>query len=252
MFYKYQIHTARSKSPHLTITDDSTEDRQNYRRLFWFRRLAMVIVILFAIGLDGGPAAAAEVENWLNYGIGKIGLMNATGDLDDSDAAYDPAFTGEVAYGRYLTDHLIIEGGLNFFTAEDDERAGRNDAVGHYYQNNYIFANSLIVTLKGEFAAGPVKLYAGGGIDIYDVMLTSEIDSDRFHEFDATDDDIVWGAHLTAGGYYNITPRLFIGLEGMYRWTEEVSIHTTKRSVPITYEGDLNGYQLVLTTGFRF
>ncbi len=222
-------------------------------RLAWLRGKAMVVAILFfIIGLDVGTAAASKTENRLNYGIGKIGLMNATGNLDDTDADYDPAFTGEVAYGHYLTDHLIIEGGFNFFSGIDDERTGSNDVVGGYDQENFLGVVSLKVTLKGEFTVGPMKFYGGGGIGAYYVQLASEIDSDRRREFDDEGDDTVLGAHLVTGCYYDITPRLFMGIEGMYRWTEEVQIQETERSIPIAYEGDLNGYHIVFTTGFRF
>lgn len=216
---------------------------------FWRWLLVGLVTVLFFGGVNTGTAVAFETEELWNYGIAKVGMMHSTGDLDEAD--YDPGFAAGLSYGRYLTEHFIIEGGFDFFSSMD-EREGYNNDIGGYDQDNYFSATGLIVTFKGEFPAGPIRFYIGGGIGAYYVLLNSEIDADRHREFDEEGDDAVWGMHLVTGGYYNISPRLFMGFEGMYRWTEEVRIDETRHSVPITYEGDLDGYQLVFTTGFRF
>jgi opacity protein-like surface antigen len=62
----------------------------------------------------------------------------------------------------------------------------------------------------------------------------------------------VFGVHALAGANYDITPRIFAGIEGMYRWTGDIDIQKNTGTVPVEVEGDLNGYVLSVSAGFRF
>jgi len=63
---------------------------------------------------------------------------------------------------------------------------------------------------------------------------------------------MVLGAHIVVGASYDLSERFFIGIEGLYRWTEKVKIEKTAVSVPVTYSKNLDGYTVAATLGFRF
>ncbi len=66
---------------------------------------------------------------------------------------------------------------------------------------------------------GSLTLFAGAGVGAYFVTLNAEIDTANLDSFDVDDQDTVLGTHDITGGYYKITPRIFVGLEGLYSWT---------------------------------
>lgn len=194
-------------------------------------------------------AAWADASEYKNYAKVNLGMSDHTGDLDD--AGYGAGFDVGATYGRYLGNYLAIEGGTNFFQT-NQKIDGSNTVAGSYTRKDSIFVNSLLATLKGEIPVGPVTLYGGAGVGGYFVTLYSDIETSRQGDYDKDDDDIVFGAHLVAGGHYDITPRFFVGVEGMYRWTGDVDIQDNSGSVPVQVEGDLNGYTMTVLAGFRF
>ena len=207
----------------------------------WFTMTALTTIAV--------NTAWADSSEYKNYAKVNLGMSDHTGDLDD--AGYDAGFDFGATYGRYLGNYLTIEGGTNFFQT-NQEIDGSNTVAGSYTRKDSIYVNSLLATLKGEIPVGPVTLYGGAGVGSYFVLLYSDIETSRQGDFDKDDDDIVFGAHLVAGGHYDITPRFFVGVEGMYRWTGDVDIQDNSGSVPVQVEGDLNGYTVTALAGFRF
>ncbi len=194
-------------------------------------------------------AMAEERSNRLNYTQAKLGMFEPDGDLDD--AGYDTGGALGVVYGRYLAENLVLEAGFDLLASDSTVR-GSNDQAGYYTQDNTLAGLGGVVTLKGEFQAGPVALFAGGGVGLYAVSLSSEVESSRLGDFDSDDSDAVFGAHLTAGATFDISERFFLGLEGRYRWTDDVEIRNTVASIPVEYSGDLSGYSITCNAGFRF
>jgi opacity protein-like surface antigen len=215
------------------------------------RRKAKLLVLFTAVNvasLCGAGTVMAEAETpRLNYTQVKLGMYQPTGDLDDADSGA----TFGVVYGRYLNRYLVFEAGFDVLGSDRTERGG-NDQAGAYTQDNTLVGVGGLVTLKGEYAAGPLALFAGIGGGIYAVTLTSEIESSRLGDFDNDDSDGVFGAHVTVGATYDINERFFIGLEGRYRWTEDICIRESVASVPVEYSGDLSGYTITFNGGFRF
>jgi len=71
-------------------------------------------------------------------------------------------------------------------------------------------------------------------------------------KFSTDDEDTIFGFHIVGGVNYNITERLFLGGEIKYFWTDEVDISKPIADIPIELHGDLNGYTVSFTFGFRF
>ena len=192
---------------------------------------------------------AEESAGWKNYGQLKFGMLQPVGDMDDAN--YDTGAGFSATYGRYLTDFLVIEGTAEIAGNEGDVD-GYDSYAGNYSQDNTLTSSACLLTLKGVVGAGPVQMYGGGGVGVYSVTLDSEIETNRLGEFDKDESDSVFGAHAVAGATFNATDRLFFGVEGLYRWTDEVDIHETVANIPVEYKGDLSGFLVTLTAGFRF
>lgn len=217
------------------------------------KKIKVVFSLLAAanmIGVITGDAAlAAETAKRNNYIQGQAGMFLPAADLDDAD--FDNGFNGSFSYGRYLTEYLKVEGTLDL-SAMDRDSSGVNSTTGNYSRDDQLSASGILVALKGEYPAGPFDLFGGVGIGMYGIQLNSEVDSQRFGSFDKDDSDTVFGAQLSLGTNYNINERFYIGVEGKYRWTEDADISMTTAAVPIAYSGDLSGYSVAFTAGWRF
>ncbi len=216
-------------------------------------------LLIAAILLSIIPAnVRAESGMYRNYAKGGIGINDFTDDMDDT--GYDENFSGSLAYGRYLADYLAVEGGINFFQSDHDDVHRRTGEDGDRWENT-IFVTSLSATLKGEIPMGPVRLYGGVGVASYFIFLhTDHRDShwdhddddwDRHHD-DEEDEDVVFGVHALAGISCEITSRFFMGIEGCYRWTDDMKLWNRYDNQTEKIEGDLDGYMVNLTFGFRF
>jgi len=212
--------------------------------------LVGLVAAVNVVGLClAGNVMAGESERRVNYVEAKVGMFQPTGDMDDAD--YDTGGDLSVVYGRYLNNFFVLEAGFDLFGSEQN-LSGYNDQAGSYEQDNYLTSAALFATLKGEFSTGPVDLFAGIGAGLYSVSLSSDIDSSRLGDLDEDDSDGVFGAHIVAGATFNITERFFVGVEGKYRWTDEVEISDSVASIPVEYSGDLSGYTVTFNGGFRF
>lgn len=209
--------------------------------------LVYIAVITMTAFMAGG--VWADSADFKNYGRLALGVNQPSGDLDD--AGYDAGFNISATYGRYLAKNLVVEGSLgSFFT--DQEFSGSTGITGSFTREDIISASSILGTIKGELPMGPVNLFAGAGLGLYVVILDSEIDTTFLGDLDAEDSDTVFGAHVVVGGDFNITHRVFIGVEGLYRWTTEFDMRDRVGTIPVEVEGDLDGYSISFMGGFRF
>lgn len=210
------------------------------------------VMLLFILSALAGPmlnAAWAGAAEYKNYGQVGLGINQFSSDLDD--AGYDAGIASYATYGRYLGKYLAVEGTFGIFHTDQDF-SGRTSAAGSYSRDDNILVSSFLATLKGEIPMGPVSLYGGAGIGVYYAALNSEIETALLGDFDVDEEDTVLGVHLVVGGRYDITRRLFVGAEGMYRWTGDLDIDKIKGTVPVQLKGDLEGFTVTLSAGFRF
>ncbi len=210
------------------------------------------VMLLFGLLAFSGlqvNTARADAGGHKNYGRVGLGFNQFSDDLDD--AGYDEGIAANVTYGRYLGKYIAIEGTLGSFYTDQDF-SGNTGVAGSYTREDEILVNALLVTLKGEIPIGPVTLYSGAGMGVYYADFHAEIDTRNLGGFDVDDDDTVFGVHLVAGVNYDITERLFIGAEGLYRWTGDLDINRIPATVPVQLEGDLDGLAVTLSVGYRF
>jgi hypothetical protein len=213
------------------------------------KKVPTLLVVLAALGISltiPGPADAMDFEN---YGMAGIGLNRPTGGLDD--AGFDTGLTSWVTYGRVLNKHWVVEGTAEFLFTDEDF-SGSTPVAGTYTREDTLGVSALMITLKGRFPVGPVWLFAGGGFGGYYVSLDSEIETSNLGDFDVDDDDSVWGVHVVFGATWDLNRRIFLGGQGLYRWTDDVNIDKRVGTVPVQLNGDLDGYAVTFMGGFRF
>ena len=213
------------------------------------KNLLIAIWIVMAFGVLAGKPASAAAGDFKNYGQAGIGLNRPTGGLDD--AGYDTGLTTRITYGRVLSKNLVVEGTAEFFFTDQDLNGGTDDA-GYYTREDTIGVSALMVTLKGQVPAGPLTLFAGAGVGGYYIALDSEIETAAFGDFDVDDEDSVWGVHVVLGATWDLTRRIFLGGQWLYRWTDDVKIEKRVGTVPVELKGDLDGYAVTFMGGFRF
>jgi opacity protein-like surface antigen len=67
-----------------------------------------------------------------------------------------------------------------------------------------------------------------------------------------SDNTTVWGGFLGAGATYNITPQVFVGLEGKYLWTSSANLSDTVAGVRVNADFKIRGAFATANVGFRF
>lgn len=217
------------------------------KRLLSFQWI-IVLTVSLAMSLTIVDAYAAG-SPYKNYGIIKTGAFVPTGDLDDAD--FDTGFNFAVAYGRYLGENLVLEGAFDFSSVEREYR-GTTSFTGYYEAENDLSIAALMGSIKVVAPLGKASLYGGVGIGVYFVNMYAEVDTSLRWEYDSDDEyDTVLGFHIVAGGSYDITPRIFIGLEGIYRLTDDVDLEDWV-GLPVEVDGNLDGYSITIAVGFRF
>ena len=208
-----------------------------------------VFLVLMVFCTIGGSAVPCDAMDLGNYGMVGIGLNRPTGGLDD--AGYDTGLSTWITYGRILSKNLVVEGTANFFFTDQD-LSGTTSVAGYYTREDTIGVSALMVTLKGQVPIGPVMLFAGAGVGGYYVALDSEVETDALGDFDVDEDDSVWGVHAVCGATWDLTHRIFLGGQGLFRWTDDVNIDKRVGTVPVQFKGDLDGYTITFLGGFRF
>ena len=215
----------------------------------WIKNLVLAGVVILASSVGFGNSAAAASDAYRNYGQLRLGMNEFLGDMDDADL--DMGGDIGAAYGRYLTPYLVLEAAVDFFGSDRDVR-GSTSTAGSYKREESIGVMGLLATIKGDFPVGPLRIFGGGGVGFYMLFLNAEIGTTYLGDLDTDEYDSVFGVHAVAGVTYDITQRFFAGLQALYRWTDDIDIDETVGTVPVRLEGDLNGYTVNLTAGFRF
>lgn len=222
------------------------------KRLNHFTVITIVSVIL--VSMTAMPARAESGSNkksktYHNYARIGIGGSLFTHDLEEAE--FEGGVNGSLSYGRYLFKYLVIEASIGGF-ATGEEFEGNTALAGDYTRTDSIFVNTVLATVKGEWPIGPVRLFAGGGVGGYFLTLHSDMETDHLGDFESSQSDSVVGVHGVAGAYFDVTRRFFLGLEGMYYQTDDIEIDEQAATIPVSYDGNLDGFMLALTCGFKF
>jgi hypothetical protein len=173
-------------------------------------------------------------------------------DLD----GFDTGFNGEIAFGFRVNPSLAAEIGFGYFNTKGEERVGGATYGGREFDLDVF---PITFTLKVIFPYKRWEFFGlmGGGAYI----VSQPYDYDDYHhdyhrhydyEDDHVDYDAVLGGYLGAGIHYNITPRMFVGVEGKYLWTDKVKLDYGEFGAPLDINFRLDGILATGVFGFRF
>jgi len=173
-------------------------------------------------------------------------------DLENADTG----FNGELAFGYRFNPNMAAEFGIGYFNTEGEATgAGATYVVREKFD---ISVFPLTLTLKAIFPYKRWEFFglAGGGVYIvsgpYDY---DDDDYDHHHHHDYDDDydsDAVLGGYLGGGIHYNITPKIFVGAEGRYLWTDRAKLKDEAYGVPLESRFRLDGITATAVFGIRF
>ena len=212
------------------------------------KKLVFPLFILFllapvsALGVDGEDQAN-------NYVAAKFGLFTPTGDLEENE--FDSGFNGEVTYGRYLHPNVAVELGIGYFQTEANF-SGRVPILGSYTETDEVTVIPLTGTVKGAWEVGIAEFYAGGGLGVYSADIEANANTSNLGPLSISGDDTVFGFHLLGGVNFDLTDKIFLGIEGKHIWTDEAQVDGAIAGVPVTIKTDLDGFMVTGNIGFRF
>jgi opacity protein-like surface antigen len=168
-----------------------------------------------------------------NYAALKLGgffpLSHETENFDD-------AFYGEVGFGHYFNNNFSVELGVGYTKPEASVSVPGSSAS---------FDLTIIpVTLgvRGSIPAGAFEPFATAGLGAYFAEWETSVSGPGFSR-SASEDDINFGFYLGLGANFNVSPNVYLGVEGRYFWTEP------------SFEGfdtTIYGIHLTANVGYRF
>jgi opacity protein-like surface antigen len=201
-----------------------------------FSRWIGVIVICFCVM---GLSLTAQAEG-KDYLVLKGGVYKPQStELGD----FSTGFNGEIAYGHYFDRNWALELGTGYFVTKANQEAHPPFQASVDLDLKTV---PLTASLKGVIPVDKWELYGIGGLGAYFVFADVKVNSIGNREVSHSDNNVLFGVFLGIGAQYNITPTVFVGLEGKYLWTTKTTFSDTNADI------DLSGIQGTINLGFRF
>jgi opacity protein-like surface antigen len=203
------------------------EDDRMKKSCIFFLLIVMAVFLLSVAPAHAKPLAS-------NYAQLKIGgFFPQTSDLDNFDAGGNI----EVGIGHRVAPGFAIEGNFGYF-----ETKGTFNVPGIASVDETFKVMPLTLSLKGQAFFDRFEPYAEAGIGVY--FIKDEIDGTILGiPGSDSENDTQLGLHVGLGGNYNITPQVFLGVEGRYLW-----LRTDTFGVDVK----LDGFFLTANLGYRF
>ena len=195
-------------------------------------RIFTMVVVTGCLLLSVAPASAKPLaSNYVQMKLG--GYFPQTNDLDHFDAGGN----FEVGVGHRVAPGFAIEGNFGYF-----ETKGTFNLPGIGSVDETFKVMPLTLSFKGQVFFDRFEPYAEAGIGVY--FIKDELNGTVLG-FSGSDseNDTQLGLHVGLGGNYNITPQVFLGVEGRYLW-----LRTDTFGVNV----QLDGFLLTANLGYRF
>ena len=211
----------------------------------------ILFLLLCIVTLVISPALYAQQRpstwsDYNSYAVVKGGVFYPEGSLSNLGAG----FTGELAYGYRFEEHLAVELSSGYFgSSKTFSVSGLGSGASLKESVDAVpltAAIKIIVPIKKQFElyflAGPGAYFVNSKASYSGAALSAPSSGNK----------TVAGGFLGTGVAYNITPKVFVGLEGKYLWTADTRVTTSVRGLPVT-EGDrIEGPLFTASVGFRF
>jgi hypothetical protein len=170
-------------------------------------------------------------------------------DLD----GFDTGFNGEIVLGCLFHPNMALEFGIGYFNTEGEITVVGATSVGR--EKFDIDVIPVTFTLKAILPYKKWEFFGLGGVGLYIVPGGYNV-GDYYYDgyyYNYDDDyDVVFGGYLGGGIHYNITPRIFLGVEGKYLWTDKVDFKVGDFGVPLGVKLKMDGIIATAVIGIRF
>jgi len=188
------------------------------------KRIALLSALLVIVAI---PALAIPPD----YMTLKLGAYSPRhSDLKDD---FSTNFNGEWAIGHYFHPNMALEFSIGYF-----ETRGNDNGVSAKF-----YAVPVLLNIKGviPIARGEIYALAGGGF----YTVTGKASSNGIT---TEDTDTPFGWQVGIGGNYNLSEKVFLGLEGKYLWVKSTFDMPGASSVGV----HLDGIQATANIGYRW
>ena len=198
------------------------------------------VILCFALSFSL-PAQAEDMK--FNYAVLKGGVYSPQ---NDQLAQFDTGFNGELNYGHYFNRNFALEAGTGYFqTTRSSNNAIDADLTFNVFP--------LTLAFKGIIPVDKFEFYGigGGGAYFLSSSTRSTVDDRDYYSYN-DDTKTLFGGFLGLGVTFKVSPRVFLGLEGKYLWTSNVTVRNYYNTYSYTTDVNLNGIQATLNVGFLF
>jgi opacity protein-like surface antigen len=197
----------------------------------------VVLVLIFLIPIN----VFAQRPFYIAF---KPGIYSPqSSDLD----GFDTGFSGEFVFGYRFNPNIAAEFGVGYFNTE-----GEVTVVGPTFvvrEKFDIDVAPITFTLKAILPYKKWEFFGLAGAGVY--IAYGPYDYDYYDDEYDYHYDAVWGGYLGAGIHYNITPGIFVGVEGKYLWTGKVEWDEVL-GIPTEGKFKMDGIIATAVIGIRF
>ena len=151
-------------------------------------------------------------------------------------------------FGFRFNPNIAAELGIGYFNTEGEKTVAGATYVGR--KNFDIDVWAFAFTLKAILPYKKWEFFGLAGAGVYIAYGPYDYDYDHHHDYDYNDDAVL-GGYLGAGIHYNITPGIFVGVEGKYLWTDKVEWDEVL-GIPAEGKFKMDGIIATAVIGFRF
>lgn len=209
-----------------------------------FARNGMWLVLIgFLLVLFASSYAFAQDQQF--YVALKPGAFIPQGDIDE----WDTGFSGDLAFAKRYSKNLAVEMNVGWYNLDEGDRvSGVYNGVPYSVDGSVdmdIFPFAL--TVKGILPFDRFELYGLAGLGAYYTRAEAKASVTVGNLFlSGSENDSDWAAGFTIGlgATYNISSSWFVGAEGKYLFTSDVTLYGV--------DTNLNGIIVTGVIGYRF
>ena len=226
-------------------------------------KMTCVVLLVLMVSVVGLATQASGATRPATYVALKAGVYSPsetfTFEQLDIETTFDgdteTGFNGEIAIGHYFLPTLALEAGAGYFKGKGNLKpTNTSDAKTGEVDFDVV---PILVSAKALIPVGPVDPYGEVGIGAYFTTVDVDVDvSGNSNTFSgSTSGTTTFGLHLGAGLNVNITPRVFVGVEGRYIWANPSlgDKKITLNDPEYALNGfKLNGFTTTVGVGFGF
>lgn len=197
-----------------------------HKRRDVMKRISLLSVFMMMVAV---PAFAAP-PNYFDLKLGAY--LPQANDVKD----FDSSFYGELGYGYYFTQNFAVEIGVGYTKPGASVSANGSSASAD------ITIIPATLGLRGSIPIGTFEPFATAGVGVYFTKAEASVSSPTIGGSGSKNDDVV-GYYLGLGANFNVSPNVYLGVEGKYFWAKP------------SFEGvdvKIDGINLTANIGYRY